>query len=282
MELPGDSHVHSEFSWDTGGPDSAAAGRMTLTCERAAAIGLRALIFTEHVDLDSWITDPDDVMGHQTPMYREGRFHPLRFQADRYFEAIDRCRLAFPDLRILAGIEYGQPHRSDDRVADVVDLTALDRVNGSLHTLPFRDDRAEPNTMFRHLPAADVMWAYLEEIPRMIASSSSFSVFTHIDYAVRSWPVATEGPFDPARFEEGFRGAMRAIAHSGRALELNTRRLGAWQVQWWAEEGGREVTFGSDAHDPTKLANGFPEAALLAESVGFQPGSRPEDPWRRR
>ena len=38
--LPADSHVHSEFSWDTGGPDSPARGTMEATCARAVRIGL--------------------------------------------------------------------------------------------------------------------------------------------------------------------------------------------------------------------------------------------------
>lgn len=281
MTLPCDSHVHSEHSWDTGGPDSPAAGRMLLMCERAIALGLGAVVFSEHLDLDPWIADEDDVMEHQRSMHSDGWFRPLPFQADRYLEAVDRCRHVFPQLRILTGVEYGQPHRCDDRVADVVDLEALDRVNGSLHTIAFRDDYAEPSTMYRHLPADQVMWSYLEEIPRMVAGSSSFSVFTHVDYAVRSWPVAAEGPFDPARFEEGFRGALRSLAQGGITLELNTRRLEAWVPRWWAEEGGRSVTFGSDAHEPAFLASGFSRAVSLAGSNGFHPGERLEDPWLR-
>ncbi|WP_431972537.1 hypothetical protein [Nocardia sp. bgisy134] len=95
-----------------------------------------------------------------------------------------------------------------------------------------------------------MVWAYLGEIQRVLAGSEAFAVFCHIDYAVRAWPIATAGPFDPRRFEEGFRTAMRAIAVSGRALEINTRHLRPWTPQWWAEEGGRAVTFGSDATSP--------------------------------
>lgn len=115
----------------------------------------------------------------------------------------------------------------------------------------------------------------------MVAGSDSFEVFTHIDYAVRSWPFAVAGPFNPRQFEEGFRIAMRAIADSGRALEMNTRRLWPWIPQWWAEEGGRAVTFGSDAHGPHSLAAHFPEAMAMVESSGFGPGSRSEDFWTR-
>jgi histidinol-phosphatase (PHP family) len=50
MTLPADSHVHSEWSWDTGGPASTAAGRMRATCIQAIRIGLPALTFTEHLD----------------------------------------------------------------------------------------------------------------------------------------------------------------------------------------------------------------------------------------
>ncbi len=44
--------MHSEWSWDTGGPTSCAAGRMELMCERAVRIGLSAVVFTEHFDFD--------------------------------------------------------------------------------------------------------------------------------------------------------------------------------------------------------------------------------------
>lgn len=104
-------------------------------------------------------------------------------------------------------------------------------------------------------------------------------MFTHIDFAVRSWPTERVGPFDPAEFEEGFRTAMRALAASDRALELNTRRLWPWIPQWWAEEGGRAITFGSDAHRAQDVAANFPEAMLMAEYFGFTPGRRPEDFW---
>jgi histidinol-phosphatase (PHP family) len=108
-----------------------------------------------------------------------------------------------------------------------------------------------------------------------------FEVFTHIDYAVRSWPAQTEGPFDPRRFEEGFRTAMRSLADSGRALEMNTRRLWPWVPEWWSQEGGRLIAFGSDTHGPDSLAANFPEAMMMVEAFGFHPGARAEDLWTR-
>jgi histidinol-phosphatase (PHP family) len=198
-----------------------------------------------------------------------------------YHRSIERCRLAFPDLRILTGVEFGQPHL-DGQAADAhLDLSALDRVNGSLHTLPFRGHRSEPPTLFRQMEPAEVIWTYLAEVPRMV-DGGNFEVFTHIDYAVRYWPTEEHGPFDPRPFEDGFRQAMRAIAASGRPLEMNTGRpLRPWIPQWWADEGGRAVSFGSDDHNTDGLAANFPEATALLEHFGFRPGRRPEDFWTR-
>lgn len=257
---------------------------MVRICERAMRIGLPAIVFTEHLDFeDDWLVEGGDIGEHaQKYVDSTGHVHLPAFDADGYLAAVERCRHEFPELRILTGVEFGQPHLWDGNAADLLRGGAIDRVNGSLHMLPYRDGtRTEPTTLYRHEPADEVMWAYLEEIPRMVAGSDSFQVFTHIDYAVRSWPVAVEGPFDPRRFEQGFRAAMRAIADTDRALEMNTRRLWSWVAQWWAEEGGRAVTFGSDAHGPDALAANFPEAVAMLEHFGFQPGRRPEDFWTR-
>ncbi|MFZ3566564.1 hypothetical protein ACOKM5_06280 [Streptomyces sp. BH097] len=52
-------------------------------------------------------------------------------------------------------------------------------------------------------------------------------------------------------------------------------------VQWWRQEGGEAIAFGSDAHDPAGLTNGFTYAAAMAEASGFRPGRHPHDFWRR-
>ena len=68
MPLTGDGHVHSEWSWDTGGPASDAAGRMQAMCRRALKIGLPALAFTEHLDLTGWVVDQQDLLDHLRPL----------------------------------------------------------------------------------------------------------------------------------------------------------------------------------------------------------------------
>jgi histidinol-phosphatase (PHP family) len=283
MALPADAHVHSEWSWDTGGPQSSAAGRMRATCAQAVKIGLPALIFTEHLDFPrTWRSAPEALMPHQRGFIDDDGLvgHPL-FDPAGYFESIERCRRDFPELRILTGLEFTNPPRWEAAARELVDLELFDRINGSVHMLDLGPAPAEPGTLYLELAPDEVMRAYLAAFPPMVASTARFEVVTHLDYAARMWPTDEAGPFDPRRFEGEFRAALRAVADSGRALELNTRRLWPWVPQWWAEEGGRAVSFGSDAHTPDALAANFPEAAMMAESYGFRTGAAPEDFWTR-
>lgn len=285
MSLPADSHVHSQFSWDTGGP-ALAAGRMEATCARAVRIGLPALFFTEHLDLDpDWWTAPEDMEDHAKPLVGDdGLVRTPPFDVEGYLAEVERCRGLFPDLRIGTGLEVGQPHRHLVGAAAWLGLDRFDRVLGSLHTIPEGvggDVRCEPNTAFRRHEPGEVVRAYLAEILAMAASKAPFEVVTHLDYALRYWPEEEVGPVDPREFEEEFRVALRAVAASGRALELNTRRLWPWLLDWWRQEGGRAVSLGSDAHEPARLAHGLPEAAAMAEAYGFRPGADPAELWRR-
>ncbi len=288
MSLAGDGHVHTEWSWDTGGPDSEARGRMVAMCRRAVRIGLPALAFTEHLDFTSWVlTDRDRLPASWAPLVAEdGVLDPPPLDVEGYLTSVERCRRDFPELSILTGVEFGQPHLDEDRARRLIDLDALDRVNGSLHTIPASDEpgafRSEPFSLYDVWPADDVLRRYLAELITMIATGGTFTVVTHIEYAARYWPVEREGPFDPKRFEDEFRQAMRAIAGTGRALELNVGELiRPWIPQWWREEGGRAITMASDAHAPERLGGNFSEAMAMAEHFGFRPGRRPQDFWTR-
>jgi histidinol-phosphatase (PHP family) len=274
--LPADSHVHSEWSWDA--PD----GSMERTCARAVEIGLPAVAFTEHADYITWSVTASDFDEHVLPLISsDGTLTPPELDLTGYLESLQRCRDRFPDLRIISGVELGEPHWHRDVVARLLDAGQFDRVLGSLHSLPIGQHLFEMPELYRRRPANEVVGEYLAEIPRLIASSDSFAVLAHIEYPVAYWPELA-GPFDPKSFEGDFRHALRVLADSGRALEVNTKvPLHPEVVGWWREEGGQAVTFGSDAHDPTLLAQGFAEAAAMVEAYDFRPGRHPYDYWRR-
>jgi histidinol-phosphatase (PHP family) len=252
------------------------------SCARAVELGLPAIAFTEHLDHTAWIVEPDADFPASI-VSPEGVLTPPRFDAAGYLEAVDRCRHRFPELRILSGVEVGEPHRHADAVAAVLAVGTFDRVLGSVHCLPIDGGFTEPPGLFSRQSAAEVLRRYLAEVARMVDGTGSFAVLAHVDYPFRYWPTGTEGPFDVSMFEAEFRHALRATAQSGRALEINTRlpSLQDTLLGWWRDEGGDAVTFGSDAHQPAELADNFREAADLASAHGFRPTADPYEPWRR-
>jgi histidinol-phosphatase (PHP family) len=255
---------------------------MERTCARAVDLGLPAIAFTEHADLTTCTFSADYLNERLLALIRpDGSLTPPDLDLTGYLECVQRCRDQFPDLRILSGVELGEAHWHSGAVAKLLAAGQFDRVLGSLHCLPAGPRFAEPSVLYQHRPAAEVVREYLAEIPRLVKGSDVFAVLAHIDFPVRYWP-AQAGPYDPYAFQDEFRHALRVLADSGRALEINTRvPLHLEIIRWWHEEGGDAVTFGSDAHHPAALARRFPEAAAMAEAHGFRPGRHPYDFWAR-
>jgi histidinol-phosphatase (PHP family) len=277
VQVAADSHVHSEWSWD------AAEGAMAASCQRAIDLGVPAIAFTEHLDHTVWTVSQDD--DHLDPflagLAMDGRIHPPSLDLAGYLDSVRDCRERFPQLRILTGAEVGEPHRHAARVAALLAGGEFDRVLGSVHSLADGAGFSEPAGLFGRRDASEVIRSYLAEVAVMVSSDQPFEVLAHIDYPVRHWPGGG-ATFDPGAFEDEFRHALRLTAESGRALEINTKvPLDATILRWWRDEGGAAITFGSDAHDPSRIAHGFREAQRLAEAHGFRPGRSAHDLWGR-
>jgi histidinol-phosphatase (PHP family) len=257
---------------------------MERSCERAVALGLPAIAFTEHVDFTHWAVEPAraaELPAHLRSRLGGGLLFPPDLDLAGYLGCVDRCRRRFPGLRIRTGAEVGEPHWHDRRVRALVADGGFDLVLGSLHSLPGPGRPWLVDHLYPSRPAAEVVRDYLGELLRMVETGGGFAALAHIDYPVRRWP-AEAGRYDPLRFEEEHRAVLRTLAGTGRALEVNTRVPLAPQVlRWWYEVGGGAVCFGSDAHEPSAVASGFAEAARTAEAAGFRPGRHPLDFWLR-
>jgi histidinol-phosphatase (PHP family) len=241
---------------------------MAETCQRAVDLGLAAVAFTEHADWFRGEAAVVDVAG--------------------YLECIADCRERFPQLRILSGIELGEPHRHADAAAAILASSEFDRVLASVHTIRFGDretDASSPGFLEPHV--VDAMFReYLRDTLEMLKSDIPFEVVAHLDYPKRYWPAGSA--YDESHFEAELRAVLRAGAERDAALELNTTRGGAPErfmcpgptvVRWWREEGGKRLSFGSDAHSPEHLAAGFELAGEVAEAAGFRPQPDPTGFW---
>lgn len=275
--LPADDHVHSEWSWD------AFAGSMVATCARAVELGLPSIAFTEHADFSEWVVPP----GVELPepwlaLVHDGILVPPPLDVAGYLATLDECRTRFPSLRIVSGVELSEPHWHDADTRDLLHRGGFERILASVHSgSDATGGTTELSVQFEHAPPGDVIRGYLAETARLIEGFDGFEVLAHVDYPVRYWPSGA-APYDPAEFEDEHRHVLRLLAGSGRVLEVNTRvPLHPQVVTWWREEGGRAVSFASDAHEPAALATGFAAAADMVAAAGFRPDSDPHAFWTR-
>ena len=259
-----DHHVHTEWSYD------APRGSMERSCARAVEIGLPAIAFTDHADFV--------------------KVHPDQYCVDinGYLAAVDECRAKFPDLRILSGVELGEPHWFVKETADILAAGPLERVHGSVHCVRIDGELIDASD-FRHQDStfdiARATRAYFKEVLAMLEAGQPFETLAHLDYPKRYW-LPGAAPYREQDYEEEMRAILRVAAQSGRVLEINTTRgnvlcPGHIVLRWWREAGGQAVSFGSDAHDPDRIAAGFEPARQMVESVGFKPAKDPTDYWRR-
>jgi histidinol-phosphatase (PHP family) len=242
---------------------------MERSCQRALEIGLPAIAFTEHAD---WA------------LVHEGQ-HPVDIVG--YLDAVERCRAQFKGLRILTGVELGEPHRFPRETAEVLAAGPLDQVLGSIHSIQF-DGELLDASQFRNREGIDFTGAvreYFRETLAMVDSGQQFETLAHIDYPKRYWHDGSP-PYREEDYKEEIRAVLSAAARTGRVLEVNTTRgerlcPDLTVVRWWRELGGQAVSYGSDAHQPDKIALGFELATQMVEAAGFKPAADPMALWRR-
>ena len=251
---------------------------MVRSCEQAVALGLPAIAFTEHLEFTEG-SPGDAIVSVATDHRWWGRIKPLN--VDGYLACVEECRQRFPELRILSGIETGEPHLFQASASEIAQGHDFDRILGSLHAVPYQGRLVGADALFNVMPADDAMRYYLNELVALIEGSDLFQVLAHLDFPRRYWP---KGPhlYQEEPFEAEYRAALRALAASDRVLEINTKSplVSVDLVRWWREEGGTAVSFGSDAHLPGRVGDRFKLAVDVVEAAGFRPGRDPYDFWR--
>jgi len=250
---------------------------MARSCEQAAALGLPAIAFTEHLEFTSG-GDGDAITGLATDARWWSRIRPL--DVTGYLAAIEECRERFPGLRIYSGVEAGEPHLFGASAGAIIRGHPFERVLGSLHSVPHEGRLVAADALFGSMPPDEVMRRYFAELLRLVEGSGLFAILAHMDFPRRYWPGAP-GSYREQDFEEEYRAVMRALARSGRVLEVNTKSplASAELVRWWRDSGGTACSFGSDAHLPGRVGDRFKLAVDVVEAAGFRPGRDPCDFW---
>ena len=248
-----DNHVHTHFS-----PDS--QEKMQNYIDKAIAIGLNGLCFTDHLDLDS----------------------PLEMGGDKWtFDIAQMTRevdkLDKKGLSVGRGIEMGV--RLCDgiipRTEEIVRKHELDFIIASVHFL----DGFDPYfpAFFDNKSRAQGFARYLEVILECLKQTDYYCAVGHIDYPVKGCPY----PRKSMQYTDApdlIDALFRHIIERGKCIEINTSvlaRLGEEApdlriYKRYRELGGEFLSFGSDSHRTATLGQHFAQAGALAKAAGIK------------
>ena len=244
-----DFHVHSHFSEDSDTP-------MDNMVKAAIREDVREICFTEHIDKDY----PDKRFTFDLDL--EGYGRELAAMKERYEGQI----------KIHKGVELGvQPHVLDD-YKTLLQQEPFDFVICSLHAAKGLD--LHNGDFFTGKELDQAYAEYYEEFLRCLGAFDQYSVLGHLDLVTRY------------RYEEGadlhleiIEEIFKKIIPEGKGIEVNTsgyyyglsRALPGREIlQLYKDMNGEIITFGSDAHFPSRIAEAFDETMDLLKTIGFR------------
>lgn len=246
-----DMHAHTDNSFD--------GNHSTMyMCEKACEKGLRAVAFTDHIEIDC---------------YLKNRFDKTAVQS--FFE-VSKARSAFKGkLVVCAGIELGEPTYDIATADKVISERKYDFVIGSIHNLRGMED-------FSHLdyPSCDVdkiLSEYFDELCAL-ADWGKIDTLAHMTYPLRYIVGKYNIPVDLSKYKDKIDETLKLLAEKDTALEINTsglrQKLKATLpdediVRRFRQLGGKMVTIGSDAHYAEHLGSGIETGMEIAKRCGF-------------
>ncbi|HEY5472938.1 MAG TPA: histidinol-phosphatase [Candidatus Limnocylindrales bacterium] len=257
LRLP-DYHVHSRFS---DGVDE-----LDACVERALELGLPELGFADHLTPACLAED-----GHYG--IHEGRL-------DDYVEAVLAVAAAYPELRVLLGIEADYLPEAAEETLTMLASYPFDYVLCAVHFVEgfgFIESRRREAEGWRNV---DRVWQRYYETLTEATQTGAFDVVAHLDLP-KKWG------FRPSKdISELEHNALLAIAAAGMAIEINTAGLDrhpagemypALSLLRRARAAGIALTFGSDAHRAAEVGAHFAEAREWARAAGYETWLRLSD-----
>ncbi len=242
-----DFHMHSRVSFD--GHDSG-----EVLARAAAAVGLKEICFTDHIDYDPLGTMPD--MAFDTAAY------------NAEYDALE-----IPGLKIRRGMEFGLARDNAAQFREDLKRRHFDFVLGSIHFVDDLDVYFEPFWQDKTVFQAERR--YLEETLACVQVHDDFDVLAHLTYIAKTRSHHAPRPVPYAEHRELIDEILRVVAAKGKGLEMNTSgvdRCGGFlptkdYFQRFKELGGEIVTVGSDAHTADRVGQYSYQACEIFKDV---------------
>ena len=246
-----DYHVHTDFSGDS-------QARPQDVLARAAALGLKEICITDHLDYD----------------YADVRFEAIDFE--EYFRVLqEQARATAPELQVLTGVEIGYQSHLPERMSALIKAYPFDFVICSTHMAEGRDFFT--GDFFKGKSKQEAYGAYLASVLEATHNFADFDVYGHLDVITR-YGVYEDNSLHYPEYVELIEAILRSLIERGKGIELNTSGLRYGQgdfhpqleiIRRYKQLGGEIITVGSDAHREKDLAADFAQAYAVLKEVGF-------------
>ncbi len=241
-------HTHT-----TNSPDSRVA--MAEYCEKAIALGVREIAFTDHIDFDA------------------ADRNRLRYDYAKYMADIARNRDTYGDrLTILAAAEVDWNRTTAPDVSAFLADTPFDFVICSIHWIAGEYLGVRATKQNSH----DTYAQYLDEVEALVTTQDFFNVIGHFDLGKRYNVVSGRIDLDHNREQLG--RIFTAMAQRNKGFDLNTSAVrtaakepmpGPDILRMFKEYGGKHVTIGSDTHVMETLATNIDVAVRTLRDAGW-------------
>lgn len=257
-----DNHTHSYFSADS---------RMSITdaVKTAYQKGLRGICLTDHLDFDApeGVTEfTFEVPAQQEAIDREVEYLGLNADDGPY-----------GDFLLLKGVEIGLQDISMPKIRKVLTDYRFDTVIASLHLIDGHDPYF--GDYYKPYDYRQAYGHYLEEFARLIRVMPDFDILGHYDYIAR-YPDYKETTIFYQEFSDALDSILSFLAQNGKTMEINTKTYQLYRgrrpdldievLKRFRELGGEALSFGSDAHEITRLGDRFDWCREMALAAGFR------------
>ncbi len=224
-----DMHIHSKYSFDS---------KMEIRdiIDKLEAQKVKYLALTDHIEFS---TQPVGEVIHRIKNRNK---------------EIDKLQNT-TNIKLIKGVEISEPHLYESEMEYLQDIEDLDLIIGSIHHI-YR----MPIGKMSHLKNAYTI--YYQSMLKMV-EKANIDVLAHMDYIKRR---ISQNDFDYELIKE----ILSTIINKGITLEINTSGYRRCREYFPSDDildeyislGGKNITFGSDAHTLNELYDQIPEASV--------------------
>ena len=242
-----DFHMHTRVSHDS-------VADPADMISAANNINLSEICFTDHYDFNSDPTKEHYLFKLENYIREYGKLH-----SDR--------------LKIRHGVEFGLTPWNQKELAELIDKYEFDFVLGSIHFSGGYDPYYE--IFWQGKSARQAFEEYLLQELACVKAHDGYDVLGHLNYVCKSIYNPSKKPLYYKDFSDLADEIMKTIISKGKGMEVNSSgvdRCGAFLpdkefLTRFRELGGEIVTFGSDAHDATRVGQYSREALEILKDV---------------